>query len=108
MEQADWQDIANELSDGLREVRTALDSYQAALNKAYDHRKLLGDDKEYLEIWRIILDFTSSAPTGFSAKLRSTWSLSSLRLRMGEMEILIFGVSGLNRWLSGITLPLAS
>ena len=53
MEQADWQDIANELCDGLREVRTALDSYQAALNNAYDQRKLLGDDKEYLEIWRI-------------------------------------------------------
>lgn len=49
----DWQDIANELCDGLREVRTALDSYQAALNKAYYQRKLLDDDKEYLESWRI-------------------------------------------------------
>lgn len=49
----DWQDIANELCDGLREVRTALDSYQAALNKAYDQRKLLDDDKEYLENWGI-------------------------------------------------------
>jgi hypothetical protein len=53
MEQADWQDTANELSDGMREVRTALDNYQLALNKAYDQRKLLGDDKEFLEQWRI-------------------------------------------------------
>ena len=53
MEQADWQDIANELSDGLRDVRTALDSYQSALSKAYDQRKLLDDDKEYIENWQI-------------------------------------------------------
>ena len=53
MEQADWQDTANELCDALREIRTALDSYQSALSKAYDKRKLLEDDKEYLEIWQI-------------------------------------------------------
>ena len=49
----DWQDIANELSDGLMAVRTALDEYQTALSKAYDQKKLLGDSTEYLENWRI-------------------------------------------------------
>lgn len=53
MEQADWQDIANELSDAMREIQTALDNYQSALSKAYDQKKLLDDDKEYVENWRI-------------------------------------------------------
>jgi hypothetical protein len=53
MEQADWQDIANELNDALSGVNAALDIYNEALSRAYSQKKVLDDAEEYLESWRI-------------------------------------------------------
>lgn len=39
----DWQELANELSDGIRELNTALESYNKALDKADDARKQIAD-----------------------------------------------------------------
>ena len=41
----DWQELANELSDGIRELNTALENYNKALDKADDARKQIsGED----------------------------------------------------------------
>lgn len=40
----DWQELANELSDGIRELNTALESYNKAFDKADDARKQILDD----------------------------------------------------------------
>lgn len=43
----EWQDIANDLSDSIRELHTALDNYNTALNKADDFKKCLDDKEEF-------------------------------------------------------------
>jgi hypothetical protein len=47
----DWQDIANELSDGIRALHTALEDYNKALDKAYDFKKCLDDKAEFDGEW---------------------------------------------------------
>lgn len=50
----DWQDIANELSDGIRELSTALDNYNRALDRADDARATIKDETlldECSEAW---------------------------------------------------------
>lgn len=42
----DWQDIANELSDGIRELNTALENYSKALDRADDARKHIADENK--------------------------------------------------------------
>lgn len=41
----DWQDLANELSDGIREINTAIDSYNKALDRADDARKQIAGEE---------------------------------------------------------------
>jgi hypothetical protein len=41
----DWQELANELSDAIRELSTALDNYNTAFNKADDARKQIEGDE---------------------------------------------------------------
>ena len=40
----EWQDIANELSDGIRELHTALENYNKALDNADDLRSTIKDE----------------------------------------------------------------
>ncbi len=50
----DWQELANELSDGIRELNTALENYNTALDKADDARKQIsGGDilDEFSDCW---------------------------------------------------------
>ena len=50
----DWQELANELSDAIRELSTALDNYNTAVDKADDARKQIADDdllEAYSDVW---------------------------------------------------------
>ena len=40
----DWQELADELSEGVRGLNAALDAYNTALDKADDARKQIADD----------------------------------------------------------------
>lgn len=48
----DWQDIANELSDGIRALHTALEDYNKALDKADAFKKCLDDKAEFEGEWQ--------------------------------------------------------
>ena len=41
----DWQELANELSDGIRELNTALENYNTAFDKADSARKQIEGDE---------------------------------------------------------------
>jgi hypothetical protein len=41
----DWQEIANDLSEGIRELHTTLDNYNAVFDRADEARKAISDDE---------------------------------------------------------------
>lgn len=55
MTEDDWMDLANGMCDAMREIRTALDDYQMLLNKAYDAKKFVCEEKQkaFMQEWRL-------------------------------------------------------
>lgn len=55
MTQDEWMDLANGMCDAMREVRTALDDYQMLLNKAYEARGSIIEEKReaFMQEWRL-------------------------------------------------------